>query len=84
MSFTLTARSDGGIDNNPSFDVTEDFPIQDPVWVLVFNEKGQAVSMFKEPKEYEWALSALRQIEEVLMRQAGYFDSLGLGPQGDD
>ncbi|WIF20554.1 hypothetical protein SEA_JFLIX2_63 [Rhodococcus phage Jflix2] len=83
MSFTLTARSDGGVDNNPRFEVTEEFPIQEPVWVLVFNEQGQAVSMFNNPRQYEWALSALRQVEEVLMRQAGYFDNLGLGPSDD-
>jgi len=81
MSFTLTAHSNGGDLDRPRFEVSEDFPIQEPIWVLTFNEQGQAVSMFKEPKEYEWALHALRQIEEVLMRQAGYFDNIGLGPQ---
>ncbi|AEV52029.1 hypothetical protein [Rhodococcus phage REQ1] len=72
-----------GDGTHPKFE-TENFPIDDPVWVLAFTEDGSAVSMFKESRSYEWALSALRRIEEVLMRQAGWFDRLDLDTPDDE
>lgn len=77
---TLTARINEGTD--PTFE-TDNFPIENPIWVVAFGADGTAVSMFREPRSYDWALSVLRRIEEVFMRQAGWFDQLDLG-DGDD
>lgn len=74
----LTALTGDGI--HPTFE-TENFPIDEPVWVLAFAADGTVVSMFTDSRPYEWALGALRNVEEVFMRQAGYFDNLNLGPQ---
>lgn len=73
-----------GDGTHPVFETNEEFPLQEPLWVLAFQSDGTAVSMFREPTSYDWALSALRRIEEVLMRQAGWFDNLDLGdPEGE-
>lgn len=71
--------------DTPRFEVEGGFPV-DPVWILAFDGGGTAVSMFGKPQSYNWALSALRQIEQTFMMQAGHFerDDFGIGEEEDD
>lgn len=65
---TITIDDDG----TPQFD-TDNFP-GDPVWVLAIGGNGEAVSMFAEERDFQWALDKLMSVASVLARQAGHID----------
>lgn len=62
---------------------SENWP-NEPVWVLAIDQSGTSVSAFAQPQSYDWALAALRRLEETFMHAAGYFSREDFGLKEED